>query len=59
MGDEQGIARELFRGIKAESVPRVVQDILNVFNADRSPGESFVEWSRRSTLGELQVKLSA
>jgi ferredoxin-nitrite reductase len=58
MGDEQGIARELFRGVRATEVPALVDKILGVYERGRQPGESFVAWSRRHSVNELQVMLS-
>jgi ferredoxin-nitrite reductase len=58
MGDEQGIAREVFRGITAAEVPELVSRTLAVFSRSRQPGESFVTWSRRHTMGELQELLT-
>lgn len=58
MDDEQGIARELFRGIRAEEVNTTVTRILDVFEQKRSLGETFVQWTRRHSLKELQEMLS-
>ncbi len=58
MDDEQGIGRELFRGIRAEEVNTTVTRILDVFEQKRSLGETFVQWTRRHSLKELQEFLS-
>ncbi|HEY1849000.1 MAG TPA: NirA family protein [Opitutaceae bacterium] len=58
MGDEQGIAREVFRGVSANEVPELVSRTLRKYGQDHLPGESFVAWSRRHTVGELQEMLS-
>jgi ferredoxin-nitrite reductase len=58
MGDEQGIAREIFRGVQADAVPDLVQNILRAFESDRATGETFVQWSRGKSVGELQEQLS-
>ncbi len=58
MGDEQGIGREVFRGVRADEVPVLVAKVLDTFESDRKSGESFVAWSRRHTVGELQELLS-
>ncbi len=58
MGDEQGIAREVFRGVRAEEIPALVERILRVFESKKKPGETFVQWTRRHALGELQEMLS-
>jgi len=59
MGNEQGIAREIFRGIPAGEVPALVEKILRAYEAGRESGETFVDWSRRHTVGQLQELLSA
>jgi ferredoxin-nitrite reductase len=58
MGDEQGIAREIFRGVRSTEVPGLVEKILRVYNGGKQPGETFVTWSRRHTPGKLQEMLS-
>jgi ferredoxin-nitrite reductase len=58
MGNEQGIAREVFRGVRAGDVNELVAKVLDVFDGDRASGETFVDWSRRHTVGELQELLS-
>ncbi|HEY1792055.1 MAG TPA: NirA family protein [Opitutaceae bacterium] len=58
MGDEQGIAREVFRGVRAGDVPGLVSRVLDTYGRDRRAGETFVAWSRRHTVGELQELLS-
>ena len=58
MGHEQGIARELFRGVRHDEIPGVVEKILRVYQARHETGESFVTWSRRHSLNELQTFLS-
>jgi ferredoxin-nitrite reductase len=58
MGDEQGIARELFKGVRAEEIPAVVEKILGVYEAKKKTGESFIAWTRRHSLKELQEILS-
>jgi ferredoxin-nitrite reductase len=54
MGAEQGIAREVFRGVLAEEVNDLVGRILDGYGKDHRRGETFVQWSRRHTVGELQ-----
>ncbi|PTY02433.1 NirA family protein [Opitutaceae bacterium EW11] len=58
MGEEQGIAREVFRGVRADEVSPLVEKILGAYNANKHPGETFVGWSRRHTVGQLQEMLS-
>ena len=58
MGDEQGIAREIFKGVRAVDVPPLVEKILAGFESKKKAGESFVTWSRRHSVNELQVMFS-
>jgi ferredoxin-nitrite reductase len=58
MGDEQGIAREIFRGMRAEEVPELTEKILRIYAAEKNAGETFAQWTRRHSIGELQVKFS-
>ena len=59
MDHEQGVGRELFRGVarhRAERDRR--QRSSRPTRAARAPGESLVQWSRRHSLKELQEMLS-
>ncbi|MGA2692134.1 MAG: NirA family protein [Opitutaceae bacterium] len=58
MGHEQGIGREVFRGVRAGDVNELVDRVLTAFERDRASGETFAGWSRRHTVGELQEMLS-
>jgi ferredoxin-nitrite reductase len=59
MGNEQGIAREIFKGVAAPRVPDLVEKILRAYVAHKKPGETFVQWSRRHTAGQLQELIAA
>ncbi len=59
MDHEQGIAREIFRSVAADELPALVEKILATYRGRRTPGESFVQWSRRHSVKELQELLSA
>ncbi len=59
MGHEQGIAREIFRGVNATEIPRLTEQILRTYQARKQSGESFVAWSRRHSVKELQELLSS
>jgi ferredoxin-nitrite reductase len=59
MGSEQGIAREIFRGVPAREIPGLVEKILRAHEKEKQLGETFVEWSRRHTVGQLQEMLSS
>ncbi len=58
MGHEAGIAREIFRGVRASEVPTLVEQVLTTYKARKNPGESFIEWTRRHSVKELQEFLS-
>ncbi|MFT3781562.1 MAG: NirA family protein [Nibricoccus sp.] len=58
MGDEQGIGREIFRGVRAEEVPALLTKILRLYDSKKQSGETFAAWSRRHTPGQLQEMLS-
>jgi ferredoxin-nitrite reductase len=58
MDQEQGIAREIFRGVRATEVNAHVDKILATYNAHKQRGETFVQWSRRYSMKELQEMLS-
>jgi ferredoxin-nitrite reductase len=58
MGNEQGIAREIFKGVHAEEIPALVEKVLGIYEQKKLAGESFVTWSRRHSLKELQELFS-
>ncbi len=58
MDHEQEIAREIFRGVRAEEVNGLVDRFLATYSAEKHAGESFVEWVRRHSVKELQEKFS-
>ncbi|MFT3830411.1 MAG: NirA family protein [Opitutaceae bacterium] len=58
MGPEQGIAREIFRGVDAAELPALVAKILATYQQRHEPGETFVLWARRHSVGELQELFS-
>ena len=58
MGNEQGIAREVFKGVRAEEVPSLVEKVLLIYETKKKNGESFVAWARRHSLKELQELFS-
>lgn len=59
MGAEQGIAREIFRGVRVTELASVTENILGTYQRHKNAGESFVQWTRRHGVGELQVLFSA
>ena len=55
-GEEQSLARELFRDVKATDAPQVVERMLAGYLAHRSaPGESFHQFTNRQSLEQLQA----
>ena len=58
MDHEQGIAREIFRGVRATELIPLVGKILATYQDRRSSGETFVQWTRRHSVKELQERLS-
>jgi ferredoxin-nitrite reductase len=59
MDHEQGIAREIFRGVRAVEINALVERVLRTFLARRTAGETFVQWARRHELKHLQEFLSS
>jgi len=59
MDHEQGIAREIFRGVGADELPALVEKILVTYRDRRAAGETFVQWSRRHSVKEIQELLSS
>ncbi len=59
MGHEQGIAREIFRGVNATEVPKLAELILRTYQAKKLSGEAFVDWTRRHSVKELQEMFSS
>ena len=58
MDHEQGVARELFRGVRASEVNPLVDKLLVTYASRKNRGETFVEWVRRHSIKELQEALS-
>ncbi len=58
MDDEQGIARELLRGVRAGEVEPTIARILGVYLDRRERGETFVQWARRHEVGRIQEMLA-
>jgi ferredoxin-nitrite reductase len=59
MDHEQGIAREIFRGVAADELPQLVEKVLVTYRSKCTAGESFVQWSRRHSVKEIQEMLSS
>lgn len=57
MDQEQGVAREVFKGIRAAELTDTVVRVLSAWQRHRAPGETFVQWTRRHDLNQLQQLL--
>ena len=58
MDHEQGIAREIFKGVRASEVNALVAKTIAVYEAKKTRGETFVQWTRRHSVKELQEFIS-
>ncbi|MFO1449209.1 MAG: NirA family protein [Opitutaceae bacterium] len=58
LDQEQGIAREIFRGVGADELPALVEKTLRTYRDRHTAGETFVQWTRRHSVKELQEMLS-
>lgn len=59
MDQEQGIAREIFKGVGHDELPGLIDRILAVYQENHDTGETFVQWTRRHSVGELQELFAA
>lgn len=51
---DQGLARELIPSIRYADLPPVLERLLAAYMENRIPGESFLQFSRRQSIRELQ-----
>ncbi|MBI5396628.1 MAG: NirA family protein [Verrucomicrobia bacterium] len=51
---EQGIGREIFRGVPFDELPALLEKVLTIYKQRCKQGETFVEFTRRHELKELQ-----
>jgi ferredoxin-nitrite reductase len=58
-GAHGGIGREVFKGISFAEVPALLERILNVYLEKRVARESFIEFTRRHELKQLQELFSS
>ncbi|HVU18614.1 MAG TPA: NirA family protein [Candidatus Didemnitutus sp.] len=58
MDHEEGIARELFKSVRADDVPSLVEKILTRYQELADEGESFVHWARRHEVNRLKEVLT-
>jgi ferredoxin-nitrite reductase len=57
-GEKQAVARDIFKGIPFSQIPTLIEYILTRYLALRKQGESFVEFTRRHSVKELQEMFS-
>jgi ferredoxin-nitrite reductase len=58
MDHEQGIAREILKGVPATELLDTVVRVLGAWQKHRERGETFVQWTRRHEVKQLQEFLS-
>jgi ferredoxin-nitrite reductase len=51
---EQGLGREVFKGIPFPQLIPLLEKVLKIYKERRTPGETFIEFTRRHVIGELQ-----
>jgi ferredoxin-nitrite reductase len=55
---DQGLARELIPSIAYSDLPPAIESLFTAYRERRTPGESFLEFSRRHSIEELQAFLA-
>ncbi len=58
VGREAGIGRQVFTGISFDELPRLLERVLKTYLTRRQSGESFVDFTRRHELKQLQELFS-
>ena len=58
-GPDADIARELYRDVKVEDCPRLVERLLRVYLAHRQDGETFLTFARRQDVGALKTMIES
>jgi len=58
-GAHAAIGREVFKGISFDEVPRLLEHVLKTYLARRQAGESFIEFTRRHEVKQLQEMFSS
>ncbi len=56
---DQGVAREVFHGIPFPQIPDLLEKMLATYNLRRTRGETFIQFTRRHSVKELQEFFSA
>jgi ferredoxin-nitrite reductase len=57
-GEHQGLGREVFHGIPFTELPSLLERVLKVYQAKRTRGETFAEFTRRHEVKQLQEMFS-
>jgi len=57
-GNKQAVAREIFKGVPFNELTGLLEHVLRTYLAKRKSGESFVEFTRRHSVKELQEMFS-
>jgi ferredoxin-nitrite reductase len=58
-GADAGIGREIYRDVKVEDCPRLVERMLKAYLANRAGSETFLEFSRRTDVAALRAMVDA
>jgi ferredoxin-nitrite reductase len=58
-GPDAGIARELYREVKAEDCPQLVERVLRAYSAHRSGNETFLAFARRHDIAALKAMVDS
>ena len=53
-GQDQGVGRELFRGVSFDNLKPTIEKMLRGYQPHRGRGENFQTFTRRHDLGTLQ-----
>lgn len=56
-GPDAAVGREIYRDVKVEDCPRVVERMLRAFLAHRDAGETFLAFTRRHEFGALKTMM--
>ena len=57
-GEKQGVGREILRGVAFNELPALLERVLKTYLRKRSRGETFLEFTRRHSVKELQELFS-
>ncbi len=51
--DTQAIAKEVWKNVRADEMPALIENLLVVYLRDRNEGETFIEFTNRHTPEQL------